>query len=170
MKNTRHWLALLLALALIAAACGQGEDVVATTQPPAEEPATTTTAAPADTPETTMAPEDETMDVAFDGVSVTEDTIYIGMLADLSGPFATLIKDIVDAEVATFNEYNEAGGVAGQWQIEVLVEDTGYDVTRHGELYDELKDKVVAFTQSTGSPHTTSIAAKLVEDDLIAIP
>lgn len=170
MRKSAQWLGLLLVFAMIAAACGQGEEVTATTVAPVEEE-TATTEAPveeAEEPEEEM--EEEMMDVAFDGVSVTEDTIYIGMLADLSGPFATLIKDIVDAEIATFDDYNANGGVAGQWQIEVLVEDTGYDVTVHGEKYDELSDKVVAFTQSTGSPHTTSIAEKLVEDDLIAIP
>ncbi len=169
MRKTTRWLGLLLAFAMLAAACGQGEEVTATTSAPAPEETETTDAPAPEETETTEAPE-EAMDVAFDGVSVTDDTIYIGMLADLSGPFATLIKDIVDAEEATFDDYNASGGVAGRWKIETIVEDTGYDVTVHGEKYDELKDKVVAFTQSTGSPHTTSIAAKLVEDNLIAIP
>lgn len=178
MKNTKRWLVLLLALAMVAAACAQGDDGDAGDD-------TTTTAAGEDGGDDTTTTEPATddtegegdgddgegaMDVEFDGVTVTEDTIYVGMLADLSGPFATLVKDIVDSEIYTFDAYNAQGGVAGQWQIETIVEDTGYDVTVHGEKYAELVDQVVAFTQSTGSPHTASIAGQLVEDDRFAIP
>ena len=110
-------------------------------------------------------------EVLVDGVTATEDTIYVGILADLTGPFAGLVKDIVDSEIYFFEDYVErTGGIAGKWDVQVLVEDTGYDVTVHGEKYEELKTQVVAFTQSTGSPHTASIAPLLVQDDLIAIP
>lgn len=173
MRDIKRWLVLLLALAMIAAACSQGGDDGDagddTTTTEAESGGdTTTTEAMEET--TTTAGGGDDMEVVTDGVTVTDDTIYVGMLADLSGPFATLVKDIVDAELVAFDNYNAAGGLAGQWEIEVLVEDTGYDVTVHNEKYAELKDKVVGFTQSTGSPHTASIAPLLVEDNLFAIP
>lgn len=178
MKHLTRWLVLLLALSMVVAACAQDTD-------DGEAGDTTTTAADGGEDTTTTEATDDTeddgdmdegdgdgdmMDVTFDGVTVTEDTINIGMLADLSGVFATLVKDIVDAQLYTFEAYNEAGGVAGQWQINAIVEDTGYDVTVHGEKYAELVDQVVAFTQSTGSPHTASIAGNLEEDNRFAIP
>lgn len=174
MKHLTRWLVLLVALAMVVAACAQdGDDGDAgdttTTEADGGED-TTTTEGDGGEETTTTEGDGDMMDVTFDGVTVTEDTINIGMLADLSGVFATLVKDIVDAQLYTFDAYNEAGGVAGQWQINAIVEDTGYDVTVHGEKYAELVDQVVAFTQSTGSPHTASIAAQLEEDNRFAIP
>lgn len=171
MKKWR-WLLMLAIFSLVATACsqdsgGSGEDSTTTA---AETTATTaapsTTAAEVTT--TTAPPAAE--EVAFDGVSVTEDTINIGMLADLTGIFAGLVVDITDAELAFWDEYNAAGGVDGRWQVNVLVEDTAYDVEQHGQKFEELKDQVVAFTQSTGSPHTASITPDLTESDLLAIP
>ena len=64
---------------------------------------------------------------------------------------------------------NAAGGIAGR-QVELLIEDTGYDVPTHLEKYEVVRDQVAIISQSTGSPHTSAIAAQLVEDDLVAIP
>ena len=155
MKGMKRYLAVVLVLGLIAAACSQGASD--------ETEAPAATEAPAET--------EAPMEVLTDGVTVTDDTIYVGMLADLTGFFANLVGQIVDAERFYFEEYNATtGGIGGQYKIEVLVEDTGYDVTAHGEAYDKLVDQVVAFTQSTGSPHTVSIAERLVADSRFAIP
>lgn len=176
MRNMKRWLVLLLALAMVAAACSQGGDdgesgdTTEGTEAPTEstEAPTESTEAPT---ETTEGGDGDMMDVLTDGVTATEDVINVGILADLSGPFATLVKDIVDSEVYFFEDYVEqTGGIGGHWDVNVIIEDTGYDVTVHGEKYQELKSQVVAFTQSTGSPHTASIAQLLVEDNLIAIP
>jgi ABC-type branched-subunit amino acid transport system substrate-binding protein len=51
-----------------------------------------------------------------------------------------------------------------------VVEDNAYDVAVHQEKFEALRDEVAIFSQSTGSPHTASIASGLVEEDLIAIP
>ena len=102
-------------------------------------------------------------------IGVTEDTISVGMLADLSGAFSPLVSEIVASQQVYWNWVNANGGIAGR-QIELVVEDTGYDVARTGELYNSMREEVAIISQSTGSPHTASIAAQLVEDDLIAIP
>ena len=64
---------------------------------------------------------------------------------------------------------NAAGGIGGR-QVELIIEDTGYDVPTHLEKYEAIRDEVAIISQSTGSPHTSAIAAQLVEDDLVAIP
>lgn len=171
-----RWLFLSLVFVLVAAACSQetetgtdeGDTTAATEAPETTAAEETTTTAAAETT-TTSAPE-AAEEVAFDGVTVTEDTINIGMLADLTGIFAGLVNDIVDSELAFFEEYNAAGGVDGRWQVNVIVEDTAYDVEQHGQKYEELKDQVVAITNSTGSPHTASIVDDLQADGLFAIP
>ena len=44
----------------------------------------------------------------------------VGLLADLSGPFAPLVQDIVAAQEVYWDLVNEGGGIAGR-QIEVIL-------------------------------------------------
>jgi ABC-type branched-subunit amino acid transport system substrate-binding protein len=103
----------------------------------------------------------------------TATKIRVGLLADLSGPFAALVKDIVLAQQVYFDRLNKAGGIAGR-QIELAVEDTKYDVPTHKQKFAAMAAKdasgVLMISQSTGSPHTASIAKDLEADSLIAIP
>jgi ABC-type branched-subunit amino acid transport system substrate-binding protein len=155
---------LLVVLALVAVACGgSGEatttvatTAVATTEAPA------TTAAEATT---TTAGEGE---VTFD-VGVTEDTITLGLLADLTGPFAPLVQDIVAAQEVYWQMVNDAGGIAGR-QVELIVEDTAYNADQHRTKYEAIRDQVAMLSQSTGSPQTAGVIDLMLEDDIVAIP
>src|SRR5207247_5049561 len=99
--------------------------------------------------------------------------IRVGLLADLSGPFSTLVKDITLAQQVYFDRLNKAGGIAGR-QIELVIEDTKYDGPTHKQKFAAMAAKdasgVVMISQSTGSPHTAGIAKDLEADSLIAIP
>ena len=53
---------------------------------------------------------------------VTDDTIRIGLNADLSGIFAPLVTQIVDGQEAYWEIVNENGGIAGR-QVELVVLD-----------------------------------------------
>ncbi|HSF84995.1 MAG TPA: ABC transporter substrate-binding protein [Acidimicrobiia bacterium] len=164
---------LILAVGLLATACSDGDDTgqagttlasTATTSPTTTTttPATTTTAAPAESA-------DEEPGILTDGVTVTNDTIYVGILADLSGPFSGNVIDLVDSQLAFWAAKNAAGGIAGR-QVELLVVDTAYDLGQHQLLYGNMVNQVVMFSHSTGSPHTASIADDLVRDQRLAIP
>ena len=155
----------VIGLALVAAACsGPGgtsptETVLTSLAPPTSAPA----------PTTTVAPQPEPDPVATDRVSVTDDTIYVGILADLSGPFSGNVVDLIDAQLAFWSELNDTGGIAGR-QIELLIANTGYDLDIHQTSYLDLRERVVMFSHSTGSAHTASIADDLFADDRLAIP
>ncbi|HEX2420508.1 MAG TPA: ABC transporter substrate-binding protein, partial [Acidimicrobiia bacterium] len=141
---------ILLVLALVVVSCGG--DGGATTAVVTTEPATETTAAPT---ETTAAPTETTLaggEITFD-VGVTEDTITVGLLADLTGPFAPLVQDIVAAQEVYWDMINAADGIAGR-QIEVIVEDTAYNPDQHRTKYEAIRDQVAMLSQSTGSPQT----------------
>ena len=107
------------------------------------------------------------------GRGVTDDTITVGMSADLSGIFAPLVTQIVDAQNVFWDKVNEEGGIGGR-MVELEILDNAYDVPTHLENYDAFSgdgdESVVMLTNSTGSPHTAAIAEALVEDDLLAIP
>jgi ABC-type branched-subunit amino acid transport system substrate-binding protein len=170
MKVTKKLLVLLFALALIVAACGDdegGDDGTTTAAPPATTAAPGTTAAPTTMgPTTTIAPPAE--EIATD-IGVDDTEIRIGLLADLTGVFRGLTVDIVDAQLAYWDIVNANGGIAGR-EVVPIVEDTVYQVDTHEEKYLKIVDDVVAFSNSTGSPHTAGILDNMVEDNVMAIP
>lgn len=107
------------------------------------------------------------------GAGITEDTIRVGLLADLSGIFAPLVVDIVEAHNLYWEMINENGGIAGR-QVEPVVVDAGYDVPRTIELYQELRqdgpEGVAMISLSVGSPHTSAIIPEMQQDNMVAIP
>ena len=163
----KKWLSAAFAASLVVAAAGTAGAGTDTTEPSGTEPAGT---APAGTePAGSEAPAPSfPAEIATD-IGVTEDTITVGMLADLSGAFAPLVSEIVEAQTVYWDAVNRDGGIAGR-QVELLIEDNAYDVPTQLEKYEVIRDNVAIISQSTGSPHTAAIAADLVEDNLVAIP
>ena len=100
-------------------------------------------------------------------------TIRVGLLADLSGPFAALVRDIVVAQEAYWKRVNDAGGIGGR-MIQTVVVDQKYDVPTHKAKFQAMKARdakgVLIISQSTGSPHTAAIKAELEAASMIAIP
>ncbi len=179
MSTKRKLFVLVFVFALIAAACGGDDGADDTTAAPATTEAPEATDAPdttaADAPATTAEPAETTTvappadDIATD-IGVTDTEIRIGLLADLTGPFSGLTVDIVDAQLAYWeNVVNANGGIAGRTVVPV-VEDTAYNVDQHQEKYTKIVDDVVAFSNSTGSPHTAEILDDLTGDNVLAIP
>lgn len=158
---------LLFALGLVAAACGGDDDAGTTTTTTAADVGGTT--APTTSPPVETTPPEPGVTGGV-GVDVDSKTIKLGLLADLTGIFSPLVIDIVDAQQVYWDQVNAQGGIGGEWTVEVLVEDTNYNVEQHGEKYEKLRDQVVAFTQSTGSPTTVSILDKIKEDGVLVIP
>lgn len=162
MRKESKWTAILLALGLVLAACGDGGSEDTTTTAAAGE--STTSAAPAES--TTSAAAGVATDV---GVDLEAQTVTVGLLSDLSGPFAPLVQVIVAGQEMYWANVNANGGVGGL-QVQVETRDTGYDVDAHVQLYEELKSQVVAFGHSTGSPQTVAINGSLQADGILAIP
>ena len=173
MKRIRIFV-LVLALALVAAACGSdGDDTTTTAAAGGDE---TTTTAAAETTTTAGGGEETTTTAAAPaelktdfGVDVEAMTITVGQTADLTGAFAPLIKPILAGQQMYWAWVNANGGVGG---MEVLMEtrDTAYDVVQHQAVYDEIRDLVVAISHTTGSPQTLAISDALEEDSMIAVP
>ncbi|GAA3384869.1 ABC transporter substrate-binding protein [Cryptosporangium minutisporangium] len=97
------------------------------------------------------------------GNGVTGDTITVGMLTDLSGPFAAGAAVQVTETKAYFQQLNKDGGVCGR-QVEVDVRDHGYDPQKAVTLYRSMASKVVALQQVLGGP-TSAAVLPLAEAD-----
>ena len=163
MKSKSKWLTLLLVFGLVTAACG-GDEGETTTTAGEEEPATTASAGP-----TTTAGEEPAEILTDVGVDLEAQTITIGLLSDLSGPFSPLVTVINAGHDVYWQDVNANGGINGL-TVNLEVRDTGYVVDTHVQLYEELKSQVVAFGHSTGSPQTVAINPSLQADGILAIP
>ena len=167
MRIKSKWLVILLAMGLVLTACSPGGESEETTTTGGGT--TDTTEGPTDTTE----PTDTTgagADIATDiGVDLEAGTITIGLLSDLSGQFSSLVQLIVAAHEIYWEDVNANGGINGL-EVEVVALDTEYLSDVHVQRYEELKDEVVAFGHSTGSPQTVAIIPQLEADGILAIP
>ena len=175
MRKRYSWLLLVVAMALVAAACGNGAEETTTT---AGDTAATTTTAGADATTTTVVHTDDDDDHADDvvdelvtgeGVDAEAKVINIGMLADLTGLFAPLVIDITDAQSVYWDILNAAGGIDG-WTVNLIIEDTNYNVEQHIEKYEKIRSQVIAISQSTGSPTNVAALDLYKEDSMLVMP
>src|SRR5215210_6167891 len=100
------------------------------------------------------------------GPGITDKTITLGLLTDLSGVFAPLAKPIVQATQEYWKEQNAKGGVCGR-KIKLIVKDHGYDPQKAVVQYRELSD-VAGLQQLLGSPITAALLPQLKNDSMIS--
>ncbi|SEG91505.1 ABC-type branched-chain amino acid transport system, substrate-binding protein [Thermomonospora echinospora] len=97
------------------------------------------------------------------GPGVTDDTISVGMISDLTGPYAPLGKSITQGSQLYFEQVNAAGGICGR-KVEPLVRDMGYDVQKSVTAYTELAPKSAAFAHFIGSVTVGAVRQRLDTD------
>ncbi|MGX1273907.1 ABC transporter substrate-binding protein [Streptomyces phaeoluteigriseus] len=103
------------------------------------------------------------------GPGVTDKTIKLGALTDLTGPYATLGKSIVQAQQMWADETNAKGGVCGR-KVEIVVKDHGYDVQKAVTAYADISPDVVALPQVIGSPVVAALLDDIERDHLLTYP
>ncbi len=158
----RHrWLALLMALLLVAAACGRdegdGDDV----------------SAGDDGDEQTDTSDDgeEAEESVEPSPGITEDSIKIGATYPLSGP-ASAYAVIGQAMDACFAEINDNGGIemgdGVTRTVEYLIEDDGYDPAQATTNAQKLveQDEVFMLLNPLGTPSNTAIRPYMNEQEV----
>lgn len=150
-------LTLVAALAATSAACGGDDDSSPTTVAP-----------PSDTDDTGDADTGDTDGELATGRGVTDTTIRLATLSDLSGPVAAAGRPIALGFETYFNALNAAGGIAGR-QVEVVAGDTAYDGQVAVQVYNQLGPDVLAM-QVFGTPIVQAIRALASEDSMLVIP
>jgi ABC-type branched-subunit amino acid transport system substrate-binding protein len=151
MRPRRHstlfrLLAVLFTLSLVAAACG-GED---------------------DDDDAGGGAQDGELQAGpgFDGT-----TIKVGVLTPLSGPVADPIGLPLTAGGDVYwQRVNAEGGIAGQYPVEQVKEDTQYDIAQTKAKYTQIKNDVALFSQLLGTPPTQAVLVDLKADDIVASP
>lgn len=100
---------------------------------------------------------------------VTDSTITLGVLTDLTGPFAALSTAIVQGNRLVYDKINADGGICDR-EIALIVEDHGYDVQRAVQLYAQVEPDVLGMTQLIGSPMTTALLETITETEMVTAP
>lgn len=145
--------ALLAAGSLIAAACGDDDDDAA-----ADEDGDEAAQDDGATGELEPVP-------GFDG-----ETINVGALTPTSGLVAIIGNPLTAGNQAYIDSVNEQGGVAGQYPIELVVQDTAYDPSQASQAYASTQDDVVMYVQLLGTPIVDALLPDLIDDDSVAGP
>ena len=104
------------------------------------------------------------------GPGVDGKTIKLGVLTPLSGPVAVIGQPLTAGNQVYFDYVNSQGGIAGEYQVELVQEDTQYSPPRTVQQYNKIKNDVVAFTQVLGTAPTLAVLPQLTQDGIIAAP
>lgn len=107
-----------------------------------------------------------------DAVNEDNGCIYLGVISDLTvGPFAPLAVPITEAQAAFWQRVNEDGGIGGyDVDATTYVRDNLYAPETHNQVYQEIKEDILAIAQTLGSPTTATILDDLEANDIIAAP
>ncbi|WP_030756914.1 ABC transporter substrate-binding protein [Streptomyces griseus] len=98
------------------------------------------------------------------GEGVTDTTIALGALTDMTGVYATLGKSVTQAQQLWVRQTNEAGGICGR-RLELTVRDHGYDPQKALAAYTELEPKVIGYAQFIGSPFVAAVKQRVDGQD-----
>ncbi len=170
--------ALFTVLALVAAACGDDDDVASTTPTPAATAAPAGTTAPATAAPATAAPGPLT-DIGVtpapcaDAVNAGNGCIYLGVISDLTvGPFSALAIPAVGGLEAFWDDVNAAGGIDG-FDVIISAENTfdaQYDPQATVQGYTQIEPNVLLLAQSLGTSQTIAVLSRLVDDSTVTVP
>jgi ABC-type branched-subunit amino acid transport system substrate-binding protein len=99
------------------------------------------------------------------GNGVTDDEITVGVLTDLSGPFAAGAAVQVTEFKAYWDQVNADGGICDR-DVVVDVQDHGYDPQKAVTLYRSMAPDVIALQQVLGGPTSSAVLPLAEQDDV----
>jgi len=104
-------------------------------------------------------------DTVKTGPGATADTITLGYLPDLSGVFAPNGKSMMEGANLYWDARNKAGGVCDR-QVEIKVQDTGYDPQKAVAAYQQLSGDVIGLGLVLGSSITSALLPGVQSDSM----
>jgi ABC-type branched-subunit amino acid transport system substrate-binding protein len=102
------------------------------------------------------------------GPGVTDKTITLGALTDLSGTFAPLAQPLTKANQLYWKARNAQGGVCNR-KVELIIKDHGYDPQKAVVQYRELGSQIAGLQQLLGSPITAALLPTLKSDSMLSL-
>jgi ABC-type branched-subunit amino acid transport system substrate-binding protein len=102
------------------------------------------------------------------GPGITDKTITLGVLTDLSSTFAPLANPLTKANQLYWKQQNAKGGVCNR-QVKLIIDDHGYDPQKAVVQYRDLGPKIAGLQQLLGSPITAALLPTLKKDSMISL-
>ncbi|HEX4717886.1 MAG TPA: ABC transporter substrate-binding protein [Thermoleophilaceae bacterium] len=102
------------------------------------------------------------------GPGITDKTITLGVLTDLSGVFAPLAGPLTKANQMFWNDQNAKGGVCNR-KVNLIIKDHGYDPQKAVVQYRDMSPKIAGLQQLLGSPITAALLPTLKQDSMISL-
>jgi ABC-type branched-subunit amino acid transport system substrate-binding protein len=102
------------------------------------------------------------------GPGITDKTITLGVLTDLSNVFAPLATPLTQANELFWKDQNAKGGVCNR-QVKLIIKDHGYDPQKAVVQYRDLGPNVAGLQQLLGSPITAALLPTLKSDRMISL-
>ncbi|PZG55682.1 hypothetical protein C1I98_03090 [Spongiactinospora gelatinilytica] len=103
------------------------------------------------------------------GPGVDGSTINLGLLTDITGPFAAIDKQQNLGVKLYWDAKNAAGGVCDGRKVNLVTRDHGYDPQKAVSLYSDMSQQVLALQITVGSPTTLAVLPKLEQDKVLAV-
>ncbi len=102
---------------------------------------------------------------------VSGDTITIGAIVPLSDAVAAIGVPMAAGMRVYFDDLNARGGIAGRYQVRLLVEDQTYaNPSTSAQKYQKIKDQVALFGMVVGTDHVNMLLPLLAEDRVMLVP
>ena len=97
------------------------------------------------------------------GPGITDKTITLGVLTDLSGVFAPFGQPLTNAHQLFWKQQNAKGGVCNR-TVKLVIKDHGYDPQKAVVQYRDMAPKIAAMHDLLGSPITAALLPTLKSD------
>lgn len=106
-----------------------------------------------------------------DAVDEEKGCIYLGVISDLTGPFAPVGVPLTAGGEAFWAKVNADGGI-GDYEINVTenVRDNQYSPDVHARVFNEIKGDVLAMSQSLGTVATEAMLRDPDAEELVVLP
>lgn len=106
------------------------------------------------------------------GVDAASKTIRIGALNDESGPAAAIGVPYALGKRILAEEVNAGGsGILPEgWKVQLIEKDHGYDPAKSQEAFESVKNDVLYFATSFGTPPTMPLRPFLEKESIVAYP
>ena len=108
--------------------------------------------------------------VAVPGFDPDAKTITVGNIIALSGPISATAQEQLKGQQAWYDKVNAEGGVAGEYQIELITADNQYDAQLAVQAYQQIKGDVVMLSGILGTPSVKALVPILDRDEALAVP
>ncbi|MFH1624141.1 MAG: ABC transporter substrate-binding protein, partial [Pseudomonadota bacterium] len=102
---------------------------------------------------------------------VTDDTMKIGVIIDLSGPFTGATVPIKEAIAVHFKHINEMGGIHGR-KVKLIIEDDRYSIPLAIAAFKKLvyKDEIFATFGPSQTGASVALSSKIEKQGLVTFP